>query len=677
MRDGVRGSRSSGGSRGRGIGVDLEETLAQILVDGGVSPKKVMSIVEKILQVVDGWASRDTRKQYVSQLWRDLACVQKEKRLAVLINVLKVCGLPALTEEEQAQLSGFRGNALFHLRTVGQTIVRDLSNSSTRPATLIVLVMLGIFLFGTFSGTFSQLARSLFAIGRSANAVSQAAMTAPPAGNASFEEMPTLPVNNKPTPTPNPTPTPVPKPIPKALLPKGASGGYMGVSPMPDGERKLLSEGLSTLAGFAFGDTAVKGVGPLWRSVVNRNEENRLSPNSSVLSEYEERMAFYKCQCATPLTPECRKTTNIPAESGSWYDWFVTLAPLYNLTEEESGYVTGAMILCELVNQVSDLWPIPANSAEYGRWIMERRDPETQRFWADVLISAPELSQFRELWEFSGLNPETDDPFGEIIASIASGGELTPLPETKVKDVEVPELESAPVEKEPTSEPTESVQKPVEELSEGGHIGSVIEAMRAKVQRGVFRVGVNSNSSGGMFLGTGFYVVKAGKTYIVTNYHVVSSGCPCFIVDRNGGKRELNPLTSEGSSLLDMAVFEPKGWDIPADAYIFKLGDDPVEGQLVWSTGYPGGSADSFVFNSGDVVAVDTLLGKGAVEGVIVTNAQGDYGSSGAPLLDENLNVVGIYSGAASSDSGKTWEGKGYAFPVSRIDALLSTVLTK
>jgi len=660
----------------KGNAESREEAIVRIICGGGVLPKTARSVTEGILSVVGSWANSSTRKSYLNQLRQFLSCVKLEKRIDALTKILAECGLPDLTGEEIARFQGHASLIAFNFKAAKQVVLDGLSNPQTRWLVVMVLVIALAFVIPRVEGVFQKMGfvAASFA-SRSSNVAAEMGGSTPlsPDSKTGFESIPAQPANNKPTATPNPTPTPVPKPIPKALLPKGAEGGYMGVAPIPDGERKLLSEGVAVLAGFAFGNRGITGAITLWRSFVDRYEGKGLLPGSSAFSEYEERAEFYKCQCSTPLTADCRKVTNVPAESGSWYDWFITLAPLYNLREDEQEYVAEALTLCALANQAVSLWPIPANSAEYSRWIMARRDSETQRFLADVLISAPELSQFRELWGLAGLNPETDDPFGEIIVHIAGGEEFTPLPDASApKEIKVPELENAPVKEEPTPEPRKGTS-----AEEPSGIGAVIEAFRAKVQRGVFRVGVSSNNSGGMFLGTGFYVGKAGKIYIVTNYHVVSSGCPCFIVDKNGGKRELNLLTYEGSNRLDMAVFEPSGWDVSANDYVFKLGTDPIEGQLVWSTGYPGGSADSFVFNSGDVIAVGVSLGKApvTVNGVIVTNAQGDYGSSGSPLLDGNLNVVGIYSGAASHDSGATWEGRGYAFPVSRIDALLSSIV--
>jgi S1-C subfamily serine protease len=147
----------------------------------------------------------------------------------------------------------------------------------------------------------------------------------------------------------------------------------------------------------------------------------------------------------------------------------------------------------------------------------------------------------------------------------------------------------------------------------------------------------------GTYGGTGFAVSNNG--YVVTNYHVIAGADSIYIQN------------TKGEAFKAASVFE----DISADLAILKITDSTFKGQplpyslkpqramrgeQVFTLGYP---RDEIVYGEGYISAQTGFNGDSAAYQVSIPV---NPGNSGAPLMDNKGDVVGIVTGKQTTADG-------------------------
>ncbi len=184
---------------------------------------------------------------------------------------------------------------------------------------------------------------------------------------------------------------------------------------------------------------------------------------------------------------------------------------------------------------------------------------------------------------------------------------------------------------------------------------------------------IQGDTSDGSVQGSGFVYNFAGRTVVLTNYHVVQGTSSLSVTFSDGNGYSASVLGTDPYS--DLAVVS-----VSAPASEFK----PIQivsssmlrqGEQVIAIGNPYGLVGSLttgvVSALGRTITEDTAGGY-AIANIIQTSTPINPGNSGGPLLNAVGNVVGITT-AIVSDS----QGLGFAIPsntiLREISALIST----
>lgn len=184
--------------------------------------------------------------------------------------------------------------------------------------------------------------------------------------------------------------------------------------------------------------------------------------------------------------------------------------------------------------------------------------------------------------------------------------------------------------------------------------------------------------------GSGFcFYVQDGYYYVITNYHVVaedpSYSKQSFTIEDYQGNvytaylyKNPNKQDSAISPEYDLAClyFKPSSTTNVKELTI--ASENPVIGDDVISLGAPNSQSNSVTYGKITEYRKITLddtsedLSNVTFE-VIHHNAYIDHGSSGGPLLNSDLNVVGVnYAGSSQT-------GEGYAIPAEKLIEFLNT----
>lgn len=173
-------------------------------------------------------------------------------------------------------------------------------------------------------------------------------------------------------------------------------------------------------------------------------------------------------------------------------------------------------------------------------------------------------------------------------------------------------------------------------------------------------------------IGSGTLVSILGKTYIITNYHVVH-GVDRILVQLHD-KRELEAYVKGWDSKVDIAVLAlPHAENLPS----VPIGnsDDVRVGEFVLAIGSPFGLPHSVT------VGIVSAIGRYAqgieeYEDFIQTDAAINRGNSGGPLLNLKGEVVGLNTAIRTTHMGGN-VGIGFAIPMNMIvpvaEQLIST----
>jgi S1-C subfamily serine protease len=203
--------------------------------------------------------------------------------------------------------------------------------------------------------------------------------------------------------------------------------------------------------------------------------------------------------------------------------------------------------------------------------------------------------------------------------------------------------------------------------------GTSLEDLYAKVQTSV--VLVQGETSDGGVQGSGFVYNFAGRTVVLTNYHVVQSATNLSVTFSNGHGYSATVLGTDPYS--DLAVVSVSS-NAPASEFkpLTIVSSSKLRvGEPVIAIGNPYGLVGSLttgvVSATGRTIQEDTAGGY-AIANIIQTSTPINPGNSGGPLLNAVGNVVGITTAIVSQS-----QGLGFAIPsdtiLREVPALIST----
>jgi S1-C subfamily serine protease len=203
--------------------------------------------------------------------------------------------------------------------------------------------------------------------------------------------------------------------------------------------------------------------------------------------------------------------------------------------------------------------------------------------------------------------------------------------------------------------------------------GTSLEDLYAKVQTSV--VLVQGETSDGGVQGSGFVYNFAGRTVVLTNYHVVQSATNLSVTFSNGHGYSATVLGTDPYS--DLAVVSVSS-NAPASEFkpLTIVSSSKLRvGEPVIAIGNPYGLVGSLttgvVSATGRTIQEDTAGGY-AIANIIQTSTPINPGNSGGPLLNAVGNVVGITTAIVSQS-----QGLGFAIPsdtmLREVPALISS----
>lgn len=183
---------------------------------------------------------------------------------------------------------------------------------------------------------------------------------------------------------------------------------------------------------------------------------------------------------------------------------------------------------------------------------------------------------------------------------------------------------------------------------------------------------VQGETSDGGVQGSGFVYNYAGRTVILTNYHVVQDATSLSVTFSNGHGYEATVLGEDPYS--DLAVVSVN--NAPASEFkpVTIVSSSTLDvGEPVIAIGNPYGLVGSLttgvVSATGRTIQEDTAGGF-AIANIIQTSAPINPGNSGGPLLNAVGNVVGITTAIVSES-----QGLGFAIPSDTILREISALI--
>lgn len=176
-----------------------------------------------------------------------------------------------------------------------------------------------------------------------------------------------------------------------------------------------------------------------------------------------------------------------------------------------------------------------------------------------------------------------------------------------------------------------------------------IETIKHSQSKLMDSIKLNSNPKGlPMFGGTGFAVTNDG--FVATNYHVVKDATSIYIQTASGENEKAYIVAFEPNS--DVALLKIEDTK-------FRFGKTPLPysfsnassglGQKVYSIGFP---QDDLVYNEGYISCETGFQQDTASYQLDITS---NPGQSGAPVLDNNGNIIALITGKQSNTSSKTF----------------------
>lgn len=158
---------------------------------------------------------------------------------------------------------------------------------------------------------------------------------------------------------------------------------------------------------------------------------------------------------------------------------------------------------------------------------------------------------------------------------------------------------------------------------------------------------INSNKKApanpGTYGGTGFAISTNG--YIITNYHVVAGADSLYVQNNKGEAFKASSIFEDISS--DLAILKIADSSFRSQPLPYTLKPQAVRlGEEVFTMGYP---RDEIVYGKGYISAQTGFNGDTVAYQVSIPV---NPGNSGAPLMDNEGNIVGIITGKQTTSDG-------------------------
>ncbi|HEX3034251.1 MAG TPA: DegQ family serine endoprotease [Thermodesulfobacteriota bacterium] len=166
-------------------------------------------------------------------------------------------------------------------------------------------------------------------------------------------------------------------------------------------------------------------------------------------------------------------------------------------------------------------------------------------------------------------------------------------------------------------------------------------------------------------LGSGFIISEDG--YVMTNNHVVDKAQDIQVILESGEKYEAKILGRDPKTDLALLKIEPKEKLQPVT---FGNSDKLEIGDWVIAIGNPFGLGNTVT--AGIVSAKGRVLGLGAYDDFIQTDAPINPGNSGGPLFNLNGEVVGVNTAIVTGG-----QGIGFAIPVNLAENIVKQLKDK
>jgi serine protease Do len=174
---------------------------------------------------------------------------------------------------------------------------------------------------------------------------------------------------------------------------------------------------------------------------------------------------------------------------------------------------------------------------------------------------------------------------------------------------------------------------------------------------------------------SGSGVIMSEDGYIITNQHVVDGGNKFTVVLSDSTQYEAELIGEDDKT--DLAVLKISADEdlTPAE---FGKSDELEVGDRCYAIGSPGGIQYQNTFTGGYISAINrNVTIKDRVMTLIQTDAAINPGSSGGALINKYGQVVGITSSkiGSSSSSGTSYEGMGFAIPMSTVEDIVNELI--
>jgi len=155
----------------------------------------------------------------------------------------------------------------------------------------------------------------------------------------------------------------------------------------------------------------------------------------------------------------------------------------------------------------------------------------------------------------------------------------------------------------------------------------------------------------GTYGGTGFAISTNG--YIITNYHVVSGADSVYVQNNKGEAFKANSIFEDISA--DLAILKIADSTFKSQPLPYSLKPQAVRlGEEVFTMGYP---RDEIVYGKGYISAQTGFNGDTVAYQVSIPV---NPGNSGAPLMDNEGNIVGIITGKQTTSDGIAFAVKSF-----------------
>jgi S1-C subfamily serine protease len=205
-----------------------------------------------------------------------------------------------------------------------------------------------------------------------------------------------------------------------------------------------------------------------------------------------------------------------------------------------------------------------------------------------------------------------------------------------------------------------------------------VSGVAAKVDPGLVDVNTDLALQDAGAAGTGLVLTSSGE--ILTNNHVIDGGTSISVTDIGTGEIYNAILIGDDIS-ADVAVLQVQGAP-PLETVKLATGAGVAVGTSVIAIGNAGGLGGAPSVTTGTVTKLDQSIdatndGNGLVEqlsGLIQTDASLQPGDSGGPLVNDNGEVVGMDTAAATGFALRPSPDQAYAIPIDKALSVASEI---